>query len=385
MANTRIGNITRGGNDRVRPSAQKAQDAAKSTEKSGGNTKNNPVSDSTEPELYRYPRESLGDSTDALFISIFDQFRVNDKGGSNLFNLGNILQTGQVIKNGKQYEGVTGINFEQLGVQAASDFFQKNPDKVKRKNTKYIFLPIPQQISDALAVSYSEDSLNPLQAAGLQATNRFLENPTGFVRDSGDIAKAITKGQFTGLDENTRKTIQAALSGQALNALGANVTPNSVISRATGQILQSNLELLFSGVTLRSFPFLFDFTPRDQDEAREVMAIIRCLKSSMVPKKGSNPALFIGSPKVFQLEYVTGQTDHPFLNRFKLCSLAQLKVNYTASGTYATYLDGTPVHIQVACEFKEINPIYAEDYEGTFNGPYANPDEAATGEGGVGY
>ena len=392
MADIRDRDINaRGGYDprfdgRVRPSARKAQDAAKSQEKSGGDTKNNPNNTDTGPEVYRYPREALSNTTDALYISIFDQFRTSDSGASNLFNLGNILQTGEVTKNGKKYEGVTGINLEKLGVTAASDFFQRNPDKVKRKNTKYIYLPIPQQISDALAVSYSEDSLNPLQAAGLQATNRFSENPTGFVRDSGDIAKALIKGQFEGLDKNTTNTIQAALSGQALNALGANVSPNSIISRATGQILQSNLELLFSGVTLRSFPFTFDFTPRDQVEAREVMAIIRCLKSSMVPKKGSNPAIFIGSPKVFQLEYVTGQRAHPFLNRFKICSLSQLSVNYTASGTYATYPDGTPVHIQVLCEFKEINPIYAEDYEVQgFNGPYADVDEALNVAGGVGY
>jgi hypothetical protein len=64
------------------------------------------------------------------------------------------------------------------------------------------------------------------------------------------------------------------------------------------------------------------------------------------------------------------------LNRFKICSLAQLSVNYTASGTYATYPDGTPVHIQVLCEFKEINPIYAEDYEDQEDGYLA---------GGVGY
>ena len=44
--------------------------------------------------------------------------------------------------------------------------------------------------------------------------------------------------------------------------------------------------------------------------------------------------------------------------------MTQLSVNYTASGTYATYPDGTPVHIQVTCAFKELNPIYFEDYEG---------------------
>jgi hypothetical protein len=367
----------RGGYDprfdgRVKLSAKKAQDAANSTEKGGGDTKNNPNNTNTGSELYRYPREALSNTTDALYISIFDQFRTSDTGASNLFNLDGLIKTTTTGTGDKKVTNIDSINLGKLGVTAASDFFQRNADKVKKKNTKYIYLPIPQQISDALAVSYSEDSLNPLQAVGTQLTAEILNDPGNV----GTLISKLTKGNFEGLDQNTVKTIQSGLAGKALNSLGANVSPNSIISRATGQILQSNLELLFSGVTLRSFPFTFDFTPRDQVEAKEVMAIIRCLKSSMVPKKGSNPTLFIGSPKVFQLEYLTGQREHPFLNRFKICSLAQLSVNYTASGTYATYPDGTPVHIQVLCEFKEINPIYAEDYEDQEDGYLA---------GGVGY
>ena len=80
-------------------------------------------------------------------------------------------------------------------------------------------------------------------------------------------------------------------------------------------------------------------------------------------KSGARNSLFIGSPNLFQLEYKTGNAAHPFLNRFKVCALSDLQVNYTASGTYATYGDGTPVHINVAMQFKEINPIYAEDYQ----------------------
>ena len=37
-------------------------------------------------------------------------------------------------------------------------------------------------------------------------------------------------------------------------------------------------------------------------------------------------------------------------------------VNYTGSGTYATYPDGTPVHLTLQLKFQELNPIYAEDY-----------------------
>ena len=61
---------------------------------------------------------------------------------------------------------------------------------------------------------------------------------------------------------------------KAINQLGANVNPQSLITRSSGQILQSNLELLFNNVTLRSFPFTFDFTPREPAEAEMVRRLL---------------------------------------------------------------------------------------------------------------
>jgi hypothetical protein len=40
-----------------------------------------------------------------------------------------------------------------------------------------------------------------------------------------------------------------------------------------------------------------------------------------------------------------------------------ITVNYTGSGTYATYSDATPVHMTMTLTFQELTPIYAEDYE----------------------
>ena len=57
-----------------------------------------------------------------------------------------------------------------------------------------------------------------------------------------------------------------------------------------------------------------------------------------------------------------GGDAHPFLNAFKACALSNMTVNYSASGTYATYDDGTPVHMNMSLKFQELNPIYAEDY-----------------------
>ena len=37
---------------------------------------------------------------------------------------------------------------------------------------------------------------------------------------------------------------------------------------------------------------------------------------------------------------------------------------FTNAGTYASYSDGTPVNIRLNMTFKELNPVYAEDYDG---------------------
>ena len=66
---------------------------------------------------------------------------------------------------------------------------------------------------------------------------------------------------------------------------------------------------------------------------------------------------------LFLLRYLSGGRQHPFLNVFKPCALSALSVNYTGNGNYATYEDGTPIHIKMQMTFKETNPIYAEDYD----------------------
>lgn len=368
-----INNRRRSRNRIVPKEGAKAKDTGRSQQKAGGPPANAPV-------MFRYPLERLDESVDALYISIFDQIR-----SSKIFGLGDN------VTNAKGNIDITKIG----GIQSYSDFAAEQSErgkearKTKNANAEYIYLPIPQQVSDALAVSYGDDTLNPVQAAGISVISSGLKDtgPDGKPRDFTAItlAQKIFSGKIEGIDQATQQAIQSIFAGTAINALGANVNPNSLISRASGQILQSNLELLFSGVTLRSFPFVFDFVPREKREADQVRSIIRTLKKAMAPK--SRNALFIQAPKVFQLEYVSGNKSHPFLNKFKLCSLTDMAVNYTASGTYATYEDGTPVHIQVQCTFKEINPIYAEDYdEKAFMGPYANPDEAYDFTiGGVGF
>ena len=318
--------------------------------KTGRGTSEDPPA---EPTNFVYPLDMMEQKTDHLLIRIFDQIRSTD--------ILNIVRTDLVGGDSPNKNDISKITFGNLP-QFTDQFNNPEYEKKLKNNIRYIFLPIPQQISDALSVGYAEDKLNPLQAAGLSATAKLIDEGPAELLNAGKFATAAADA-LKDAPPSTISAIKAAASGQALNAFGANVSASSLISRASGQILQSNLELLFSNVTLRSFPFVYDFAPRNPPEAEVVKGIIRTLKKAMVPKRGDNPALFIKAPDVFQLQYKSGNKDHPFLNMFKLCVLTDLSVNYTASGTYATYGDATPVHIQVQMTFKEINPVYAEDYD----------------------
>ena len=321
-------------------------------------TQANQKKDENNEEIYRYPLKAIHEKTDHLLIRIFQK-----QSKENTFGLNKIVELGEIQKTDEKgnVTTVTGVTkFKAL--TSTTEFFNSvEAKKQLEKNVKYIFLPIPQQISDSLSVAYAEDRLDPLQAGGLALGADLLNKPGEALKQASEVGGAVLNG-VTGIDQRTIGALKAALSGKLVNSLGANVSPQSIVTRATGQILQSNLELLFSDVTLRTFPFTYDFAPRDPQEAEMVKQIIRTLKKSMVPKNGKD-ALFINSPDIFQLEYKTGNKEHRFLNKFKVCALSDLSVNYTASGTYATYADGTPVHIQVSMTFKELNPIYAEDYD----------------------
>ena len=234
-----------------------------------------------------------------------------------------------------------------------------------------IYLPIPQNIQDKNATSWGEDSITALGAMGAGAASEiissadFLKGIGGSVTQSGEDVKTLAA---TGAGQ---QLVNSWATGAAANLLGGNTSAAGMLARSTGQIMNPNIELLFNGVKLRSFMFEFDLAPRDRYEALEIKRIIRQLKSNMAPttdsldsKSGGSSikGLFLKSPNIFQLKYKKGSRPHPFLNLFKKMALVDIGVNYTGSGTYMTYADGTPVHTKLSLAFQELDPVYREDY-----------------------
>ena len=278
----------------------------------------------------RYPDAAILDTTDYLQIQILEYKPLGKNGGSMIRGYGR-----QAFSNGSG---------------AAVD----------RKDT--IFLPIPSNVQDGNSVSYADDTLDSLtsqvyNAISKNVGDRNLNLGEQLAGTMTDVSKVFTQ------DDAARKLYTSGLAASAANIpFGGNMSASQVLARQSGEILNPNMELLFNGVSLRSFKFSFKMTPRDGDEAKNIVHIIRTLKESMSPS--IDGSAFLKTPKLFQLAYKKGAKVHPYLNLFKQCFLTDMSVNYTGEGVYATYSDGSPISYTLDLGFKEIEPIYAEDYKG---------------------
>jgi len=224
-----------------------------------------------------------------------------------------------------------------------------------------IYLPMPSNIQDGNSVSYGENEMSRFTAEGLGLAQGAMGTTIQEVMkaDTGKLEEATNKALGLITDSGFKNIVMKSLAAEAVSIFGGNVSINSLLARESGQIINPNLELLFSGVTLRTFRFSFKMTPRSTTEKDQIKNIIRSLKRNMAPKQTTD---FLTTPNLFQINYMKGPGPHPFLHKFKTCFLKDMSVNYTGENVYATYHDGTPVSMTMDLTFQEREPIYENDY-----------------------
>ena len=309
--------------------------------------------------ILRYPLEALTGTTDYLQIDIKEYIRNADNA--------------KLI--GAKGFGRNTLN-NRVGQTRSGSLATKSV-----MNTGTIILQIPSDIKDGNTANYGESKMNTLTGAaagammgvmksGATSVSMALGNMSteeGLKKIRSDIGGNLTAGDTDALIDAASMGLTVKATSSAMGIFGANVSPEQLLARSSGQIFNPNLELLFNGPSLRSFSFSFKMTPRSAQEARQCKLIIRSFKQNMAPKTGGDTiggsAIFMKTPNLFELRYRKGNSDHPFLNKFKQCFLTNVAVNYTGEGVYATYDDATPISMQLDLQFKEIEPIYFDDYD----------------------
>jgi len=232
--------------------------------------------------------------------------------------------------------------------------------KPKSGGAQKVFLPMqPTGLQEGNSVGWGQDSINAIEAAMANIAGSTVAGASkNFSQAAANAIGSTGKAMETLLGEGgiTKDDVAAYFAGQA--------TGKNVLTRTTGKVMNPNLELLFSGPSLRSFNYTFRFTPREQKESLMVRRIIKFFKKSMAPILSKEGGLFLESPHVFKLKYIhKNGGQHPFLNKIKPCALQNFSVQYAPDGSYMTYKDGSMTAYNINLTFGEINPIYDKDID----------------------
>ena len=210
---------------------------------------------------FRYPLKNIDKSDDFLKIQSFDYVPP----GLNLGDNGSFAQrsSDDVVESGGY-----------------------GPKKIRGT----VILPIPEGIQDSNQVSWGGGQMDPLQTAAMGISMKVItaegEGPVKALGDS--IANIFNKGSAALQTAGGQKAVQTFFATKATEALTGSGDFQQNLSRQSGVVFNSNIELLFSGVSLRAgFSFDFNMIPRSKKESDQIKDIIRFFKSEMAAKKGA--------------------------------------------------------------------------------------------------
>jgi len=293
-----------------------------------------------------------------------------DANGRSTLNVGGSILRYPLNEDKKSYDYLKVCAYEHKGRIDRGGILGGDYDiegLVKKKGNHTVYLPMdPTGLQEGNGVNWGKGTVNPFDEAGFKLASNAIEN-IGGSKSKEQIMNAMKDAMGEGVKEF--QNIIGGVDGSDIAAFfaGQAIGNNTLFTRATGKVLNQNLELLFSGPGLRTFNYNFRFTPREDTEAKMVRSIIKMFKKAMAPRL-SKKELFLKSPHVFKLEYMfkNGQ-EHPFLNKIKTCALTNFNIQYAPDGSYMTYDDGSMTSYTVNMSFGELNPIYEQDIDESSN------------------
>jgi len=260
-----------------------------------------------------------------------------------------------------------------------------------------IKLPMPNNVTENNSREWSKKDMNTktmgaIQQSGKNAIGSWL---TGDLFGWGGTLRKLSQKIDIATQSSGRTDMMAQQVSQLAADQGVDVSPEDILQRSTGVIANSNTELLFSGVDIRSFEFQWTMSPRDPLEAHNVRMIIRALKQWSAPRKlkkiasgedrsgtgqAGGPSYFLGTPNIFRIRYVTaGNKNILGVNKFKAVALTGITVNYTPEGQWMSYEGGMPISVNMTLSFQELEPIYNTDYSpDVMDGRKWDPDDPET-------
>lgn len=130
---------------------------------------------------------------------------------------------------------------------------------------------------------------------------------------------------------------------------------------ATRRVNNPYMEVVFNGVSNRTFSFTFKFIPRNATEQQTVKQIIDTLKFHRAPEiKGSKTRAYWLFPSEFDITFLYSNIENPYLMKISTCAMTNMGVSQGADDRFATHKDGGPVVTDLTLEFTELETLTKE-------------------------
>ena len=261
------------------------------------------------------------------------------------------------------YTGKMAVNKQlgDMGMSALGTSGAYRGMNVKRKATRRlktsISMYMPNDIEVSYGASYKDEVIGDLAESVLQAYSQVTAARTA--SDFGAVGDTIVN-----MDGGVKKML-ATLLTTTLGVLPGMGGIKELYAMREGKVYSNRMEVAFTGLEKRKFKYEFKMTPRSEEEAEEIRAIIFAFKANMLPEldgdyeKGRRMVI----PNTFDIKYMYQGDENQYLNKISTCVLEDMTVKYggTQFQAFKGNNEGAPmVETSISLSFREMETITRE-------------------------
>jgi hypothetical protein len=233
--------------------------------------------------------------------------------------------------------------------------------RASKRIVKTIALYMPDTIAFMHQQDYGEVGAGGQGLTALASAGKSLVEVLQSDMNAQGMATQITKNLSPFLASMLAK--KAGGLGQIAFAQGMGIVQNPM------------LEVLYSSPKFRTFRFDFQFYPRSEKEAMQVMSIIEMLRFHQAPEVAQNgtSGFFMVPPSEFDISFYYNGQINPNIPAISTCVLDSLELDFAPGGFSAYEIPGQPasrggtgmpVSIRMGLQFKETEIMTKSSYTG---------------------
>lgn len=306
-----------------------------------------------------YP-DDLGSDTKNHYVQIYIK---NVKPASYDIKSG-VNKTINVVKDGKISVTASDLakKFLSSAVEIAqSNFnFNLNFDAPVTDTVAVISLYMPDTMQSIYGATYDTISITGDLGAGVRGVQAVAAG-------AGDISKNFNGGGNASSVAPATITLLSSILGTAADKIGINLQNiGDLLIKGQGFGINPQLQMIYRGTNFRSFQLSFMFSPKSEDEAETVDAIINTLRYHFAPTLAnggvsSNDSMFLIPPSIFNVVFKLKSNENKFLPKYGDCVLESIDVDNAPNGSFVAYDrgpkgrgEGAPIQTRLTLQFKEI-------------------------------